>query len=89
MEKTLAIQSQQQETQICSLNVSKDQKKLQIELKSPFLRTECIFEFSSGKIIRLTTSQSSVKPSEVKSSIKQYVREETTLSVLRKKIIKR
>ena len=48
-EKTLAIQFQQQETQICSLNISKDQKKLQIELKSPFQRTEYSFDFHSKK----------------------------------------
>ena len=88
-EKALDIQSHQQETQICSLNVSKDQKVLLIELKSPFLRTECTFEFSSQKIIRLTTSQSSGRISAVKSSARQYIRGEITLLVLRKKIAKK
>lgn len=88
-EKTLSIQSLQQETQICSLNVSKDQKKLQIELKSPFQRTEYSFDFHSKKIIRLRTSESPQRPSAAKSSVVQYVRGKTTLLVLRKKIVKK
>lgn len=88
-EKTLAIQFQQQETQICSLNVSKDQKKLQIELKSPFQRTEYSFDFHSKKIIRLRTSKSPKRPSAVKSSVVQYLRGKTALFVLRHKIVKK